>query len=511
MQHVRESNRVATGDVSRHQPDPVPGFVSLARTMAVRGSVAVVIATAIVVAIFYNLVSSQHLRSAEQYSAAKAESIARSLDIFDQTIRITTENAYGIFRRHFGPTLELVDAAQGGLTSFGAPLNDSTTEVDGFVRDFPGGNATIFVTQGEDFRRITTSVKKENGERAVGTLLDRKSAAYAPLRSGKKFVGRTVLFGRPFMTVYDPIRDAAGNIVAVLYIGLDISQQQAMMADAVNRTRIFDSGGLYVLNPGSAPALTTVVFHPAAAGKKLTEVLQERPLEWLERLAAKDATWLSNAPSVLHPGRQGLRHASVTRSEATGWLVVAEVPTSEVLAELYGQMIWVGSLIALLALLLGTALIFSIRRTIAPLGLLGQHVRAIGDGDLSTALMSARRDEIGVITRDLESMRANLCKVVGSVRQGTDMIATASSEIAAGNVDLSSRTEEQASSLEQTASSMEELTSTVKQNSDSARQANQLAVSASEWQSGVAWWWARWFRRWARSARARRRSSTSSV
>jgi methyl-accepting chemotaxis protein len=62
---------------------------------------------------------------------------------------------------------------------------------------------------------------------------------------------------------------------------------------------------------------------------------------------------------------------------------------------------------------------------------------------------------------------------------GTDTIATASSQIAAGNHDLSSRTEQQASSLEETAASMEELTSTVKQNADNARQANQLAVSAS--------------------------------
>jgi methyl-accepting chemotaxis protein len=69
--------------------------------------------------------------------------------------------------------------------------------------------------------------------------------------------------------------------------------------------------------------------------------------------------------------------------------------------------------------------------------------------------------------------------IVGEVRQGTDTIATASGQIAAGNMDLSSRTEEQASSLEETAASMEELTSTVKQNADNARQANQLAVSAS--------------------------------
>jgi len=77
-------------------------------------------------------------------------------------------------------------------------------------------------------------------------------------------------------------------------------------------------------------------------------------------------------------------------------------------------------------------------------------------------------------------MRDSLAAIVGQVRSGADTIATASTQIAAGNLDLSSRTEQQASSLEETASSMEELTSTVKQNADNARQANQLAASASE-------------------------------
>jgi methyl-accepting chemotaxis protein-1 (serine sensor receptor) len=59
-------------------------------------------------------------------------------------------------------------------------------------------------------------------------------------------------------------------------------------------------------------------------------------------------------------------------------------------------------------------------------------------------------------------------------------IATASSEIAHGNLDLSSRTEQQAGALEETASAMEQLTSTVRHNADSAQQAKELAHSASE-------------------------------
>src|SRR5471030_280641 len=110
--------------------------------------------------------------------------------------------------------------------------------------------------------------------------------------------------------------------------------------------------------------------------------------------------------------------------------------------------------------------------------------RRVADGDLvdhdHTAATSYAADEPGQLLQALHDMSTNLVTIVGDVRLGTDNIATASCQIAAGNLDLSSRTEQQASSLEETASSMEALTSTVKQNADNARQANQLAASASD-------------------------------
>ena len=103
----------------------------------------------------------------------------------------------------------------------------------------------------------------------------------------------------------------------------------------------------------------------------------------------------------------------------------------------------------------------------------------IASGDLSVAIDIKSNDQSSLLFA-IKSMRDSLANIVSRVRVGTDTIATASGQIAAGNLDLSSRTEEQASALEETASSMEQLTSTVKQNGDNARHANQLAASASD-------------------------------
>jgi methyl-accepting chemotaxis protein len=139
------------------------------------------------------------------------------------------------------------------------------------------------------------------------------------------------------------------------------------------------------------------------------------------------------------------------------------------------------TIISLVAVIGIAALGLFLARQIA--GSLGSAVKiaeAVADGDLTSQIVATGSDEVGQLLHALKKMNDNLTNIVGEVRAGTDTIATASGEIAAGNLDLSSRTEQQASALEETASSMEELTSTVKQNADNARQANQLAISASD-------------------------------
>ena len=104
----------------------------------------------------------------------------------------------------------------------------------------------------------------------------------------------------------------------------------------------------------------------------------------------------------------------------------------------------------------------------------------IAEGDLGNRIEVHSGDETGQLLRSLNHMQSGLIKTVQAVLVSADGVASASTQIAQGNLDLSSRTENQASALEQTSASMEELGSTVRQNSDNARQANQLAQSASE-------------------------------
>jgi methyl-accepting chemotaxis protein len=103
----------------------------------------------------------------------------------------------------------------------------------------------------------------------------------------------------------------------------------------------------------------------------------------------------------------------------------------------------------------------------------------LSHGDLTVSIRPHGNDETVKLLQSMQSMQADFARIVSDVKANAETVATASREIAAGNLDFSNRTEQQASSLQQTAATMEQMGSTVRTNTDNARQANQLALGAS--------------------------------
>ncbi|TFI49935.1 HAMP domain-containing protein [Diaphorobacter sp. DS2] len=137
------------------------------------------------------------------------------------------------------------------------------------------------------------------------------------------------------------------------------------------------------------------------------------------------------------------------------------------------------------AVLLGLAVLvpltlFSVRSITQSLEQARALAERIAAGDLSHAVQSRQRDEIGSLVAAMGRMQDALRTLVGQVQQAAGSIATASDETALGNQDLSQRTEQTAASLQQTASSMELLTGTVQHSAESSRQASGLAANAAE-------------------------------
>ncbi len=150
-------------------------------------------------------------------------------------------------------------------------------------------------------------------------------------------------------------------------------------------------------------------------------------------------------------------------------------------AQSEGRTVLFTASLVLFMLLLGAALsVFITRTTTRAVAAAVDAAEALAQGDLSRTLDQSRRDEIGVLMQAMARATLELRQTVLGIRDASESVATASGQIAQGNLDLSARTEGQASSLQETASSMEQMSATVRQNADTALSAQQLALQVSE-------------------------------
>jgi methyl-accepting chemotaxis protein len=105
---------------------------------------------------------------------------------------------------------------------------------------YVGGTATLFVYDdaSRQFVRRTTNVKKENGDRAVGTQLAADHPAQTVLRRGEAYRGPAVLFGQRYYTAYQPVFNTAGKVIGIIYVGIPTAQLDSMLWQALRAMAI---------------------------------------------------------------------------------------------------------------------------------------------------------------------------------------------------------------------------------------------------------------------------------
>jgi two-component system NtrC family sensor kinase len=77
------------------------------------------------------------------------------------------------------------------------------------------GTATLM----QDDLRIATNVKNEDGSRAIGTRVS-EDVYSRVVREGQPWIGRAFVVNHWYISAYEPIRDLAGRIIGILYVGV---------------------------------------------------------------------------------------------------------------------------------------------------------------------------------------------------------------------------------------------------------------------------------------------------
>jgi methyl-accepting chemotaxis protein len=447
-----------------------------------------VILAGLVFTITWTTSSMLHARAIANVDS-ELQSVVNAVEMFDNVMKSQATSFGRIFATHFegeftldtGAMVAVGDKQVPTLNIAGKPLNLDFTLPDRFTRQ-TGGNATIFAASGDDFVRVSTSVKKENGDRAVGTILAHESPAYAAIRAGKPYVGLVTLFGKKFMTDYEPIRDASGKVIGILYVGLDVDANIAALRERIKKMKVGDTGYYYVLDATQGKTYGNLIVHPVKEGKNILASKDASGREFIrEMLETKHGLitypWMNAEAGETSPRT---KVAAYTLFKDWNWLIAGGTYEDEITKEaarLRNQYIVIG----LVALAIFAAILHTVmKRTVTrPLVRARDAAVRIAEGDLTVRMAVDRSDEIGLLAAAMNNISSSLSTVVGQVRSGAEQIAGASGEISSGNLDLCSRTEQQAANLASTANSMQDLTETVRRNAGDAHEANQLAVNTS--------------------------------
>ncbi len=266
------------------------------------------------------------------------------------------------------------------------------------------GVATLFVRSGDDFIRVSTSLTKQDGSRAIGTLLDHQHPAYAKLMAGQSYVGRA-FFDRYYMTQYTPVRDSSGKVFAVLFVGFDYTDSQKAQFDNLKRFRIGTTGSLALLDEQK---------HWLVPPAGVTDAEQAIPA--IVDLAKQPGTgrfWSDKADDIY----------SVAVPFAEGpWTVVASMPKAEISEVTWsvGISLVLGSLLAML--LAVSAAVWLLRSKLRPLGDLVRQAQALGAGDLSVRLDVSSHDEIGQLASNFNQMGQALSTMVEHIRKAAEEV-----------------------------------------------------------------------------------------
>lgn len=85
-----------------------------------------------------------------------------------------------------------------------------------------GGTCTLF----QHGVRVATTVKNDAGARAIGTVIS-DPVRVKTLDGGEAFRGQAFVVNQPYMTVYEALRDPAGAVIGVVYVGLPLKPYNA--------------------------------------------------------------------------------------------------------------------------------------------------------------------------------------------------------------------------------------------------------------------------------------------
>lgn len=346
-----------------------------------------------------------------------------------------------------GLSATVKDGALTGLAADAIKVDGEHALVDRVAATI-GGVATVFEKQGNDYVRVSTNVKKENGERAIGTKLVPEHPAQAFLARGEAYFGPAVLFGRNFVTGYVPAKNAAGQNVGVLFIGIPTEVYEAetasvkltMLATCLISLVLFGTIGYFLMRGGLRRLnRLTVSVTEISAGRLDADVPFLERLDEYGKIARALGVFRDNAAAKRDFEADSERRRAEVEAERRKREEDEARTDRDIEFAVSG---------------------------------LGKGLERLAEGDLSQMIETPFAGRLERLRQNFNASIERLQETLGAISSNAAQIQQNSSRLLRSADALSKRTEAQAASLEETAAAVEQITSTVKSSAARAQETN---------------------------------------
>ncbi|PIE68911.1 MAG: hypothetical protein CSA21_05095 [Deltaproteobacteria bacterium] len=291
---------------------------------------------------------------------------------------------------------------------FGDQFINGNVQLVDMVQKIVGGTTTIFEVLPGKFLRVSTNVRKQDGSRAVGTYIPESSPVYQTVMRGETFRGKAFVVDSWYLTAYMPLKDAAGKIVAVLYVGRKLITPQ--IRDLMAKIRIHDHGFVFGCNGKG-----DYVYHPDASRIANNALTEPR---------IKKLVTMKNG--VVRYEEDGVSRISVVRYfDLWDWYMCFDISEKNLLGGM-DRSIFMASLSSGAGALMVALILTGVAgvRLLKPLQQIAKKCAAIGQGDYTVHLDYEAKDPIGAVAEAVNVMASdvqNHMNYLSSFRDGVDL------------------------------------------------------------------------------------------
>jgi len=315
-----------------------------------------------------------------------------------------------------------------------------------------GGTATIFSRDGADYVRISTNVMTPTG-RAVGTVLAPQGAAIKEIQQGKPFYGLVDILGNPYVTGYEPLKDASSNTIGILYVGYKADLQE--LFTAVQKSRVLQKG--FVAIRDNLGAIR--VHSDNVTAEEVSAILEGKTSGW------------QLATTTFSPWKYEIITA-YSNDEIAGIVSSASLKTASII--LLGGLV----MVIIVYQLIQAVIIKPLHQTTQRL-----HDIVSGEGDLTLRFNSTGRDELAELASGFDLLMDRLQKTINSVAGATNKLFSSASQLKSIAAQSSQSAVVQSEDINSIASAIYEMSTSAQQvanNADSVAQAADQAKRESE-------------------------------